>query len=115
MLLPLPAARLMCDPDTVWDSPNLRPVIGGRPLAGGGATEKGGQDRRRNRFYFLRRRGRGTERRLCGFSQGRGLGELGLLLSALGGLWPRRMGLTCCCQLVYAKVFLVFLCFYFLS
>ena len=105
----------MCDPDTVWDSPNLRPVIGGRPLAGGGATEKGGQDRRRNRFYFLRRRGRGTERRLCGFSQGRGLGELGLLLSALGGLWPRRMGLTFCCQLVYAKVFLVFLCFYFLS
>lgn len=59
--------------------------------------------------------GRGTEGRLCGFSQGRGLGELGLLLSVLGGLWPRRMGRTCCCQLLYAKVFLVFLCFYFLS
>lgn len=59
---------------TLGFSESERPVIGGRPLAGGGAAEKGCQDRRRNRFYFLRRRGRGTERRLSGFFQGGGGG-----------------------------------------
>ena len=66
----------MCPSYCLGFSEPERPVIGGRLLAGGGATG-------RNQFYLLRRRGTGDGRQ-CGFSLGLGLGSLDHLFLCLG-------------------------------
>lgn len=63
------------------------------------------------KFWLL---SRGTlEQRAC-LSWGRGWGAR-ITLSHSWGSFPAVEGWTHHCQLVYAKVLLVFLCFYFLS
>lgn len=85
-------------------------VIGGRPLQEVRPLGEGLSGSQRNRFYFLQKEGMGNRKKAEWlFSRvGRGGGAGVTPFCAWGSLCPRRMGRTCCCQLVYAKVFLVF-------